>query len=341
MTTQADGVFSFTGLLQGAVAIRITAAGFDTLQRGMLLAPGSNAQTLMLRRVNTILESGLFTTWLPSGASVYRGVFVFLYGGFSDARPMIRGDLDFYKAVPAGADQVFEHRQLLVAFGRAHGFAIVGTVTPQNPQSLYTDIRVALEDVGNRSGHTELAHAPLLIMGHSRGGCMAYQLAVQAADRVIGVLPLAGAGVEPCFEGSPDPSVPVYIIFGASDLAGVAPASTAVFTEHRGRGGLWALAIEAGAGHQWPPATLLFNWAEAVTVRRLPETVVAGAPVQLGTISESSGWLADRTSHAIAPFPCFTGNRTAASWVPTEPSAREWQAISALGSGATVGQCPQ
>jgi dienelactone hydrolase len=79
---------------------------------------------------------------------------------------------------------------------------------------------------------------------------MAYQLAVQAADRVIGVLPLAGAGVEPCFEGSPDPSVPVYIIFGASDLAGVAPASTAVFTEHRGRGGLWALAIEAGAGHQ-------------------------------------------------------------------------------------------
>jgi hypothetical protein len=153
MTTQDDGFFSFTGLLQGAVTIRITASGFDPLVRGIVLVPGSNAQTLLLRRVNTLLESGLFTTWLPVGAPTYRGVFVFLYGGFLDARPMIRGDVDFYGSTPMAVSVVAEHRQRLIAFGRAHGFAIIGTVTPTTPHSLYSDIRSALADVGTRSGH--------------------------------------------------------------------------------------------------------------------------------------------------------------------------------------------
>jgi dienelactone hydrolase len=323
------------------VTIRITASGFDPLVHGIVLVPGSNAQTLLLPRVNTLLESGLFTTWLPVGAPTYRGVFVFLYGGFLDARPMIRGDVDFYGSTPMAVSVVAEHRQRLIAFGRAHGFAIIGTVTPTTPHSLYSDIRSALADVGTRSGHAELAHAPLLIMGHSRGGCMAYHLAVQASDQVIGVLPLASGGVEPCFEGSPDASVPVYLIFWSSDLVGIEPTSTAAFTEHRGLGGRWAIAVEAGAGHQWPPASPLFNWAQAVTVRRLPETVVPGAPVQLIPVGESSGWLASRTSHAIAPFDCYAGDKKTASWVPTEQAARDWLRITAPGSAATVTQCQQ
>ena len=340
MTTESNGYFSFTGLPLGAVTVRVAAAGFDPFERAIVLTSGSNAQTLLLRRLNTLLESGLFTTWLPFGVPTIRGVVVFLYGGSLDARPMIRGDLEFYNSTPMPTGLAGEHRQHLIAFGRAHGFAVIGTVTPPTPYSLYSDIRIALEDVGNRAGRAELADAPLLILGHSRGGCMAYQLAVQAADHVVGVMPLAGSGVEPCYDqGSPGPSVPVYMVFGESDLAGIAAASTTVFEKHRASGGLWSLAIEDGAGHQWPPTDPLFNWAEAVTARRLPETIVSGAPVQLRAISESSGWLANRTSHVISPFACFAGDKRAASWVPNEQSARQWQSITAPGSTAAVILC--
>jgi dienelactone hydrolase len=339
MTTQANGQFSFTGLPQGAATIRVAAQGFDPFAHAILLVSGSNASTLVLRRLNTVLESGLFTTYVPYGVSIIRGVFVFLQGGFTDARPMIRGDLDFYASTPFVAT-VAEHRRRLIAFGRAHGFAIIGTITPATPVSLYTDIQMALQDVANRIGHNELAQAPLLIMGHSRGGCMAYQLALQASDQVIGVLPLASSGVDPCLDGSLDPSVPVYMVVGETDLPGIRPASTGAFQSHRALGGLWALAIEAGAAHQWPVSNdAIFGWAEAVTARRLPETFVPGVPVQLRAVSESSGWLADQTSHAIAPFGCFTGDKKAASWVPTEQNARHWQSVSSPGPSPIVITC--
>ena len=339
VTTQADGAFSFTALSQGAVSIRVSAPGFDPLERATQLVAGSNSRTLMLTRLNTVFESGVFTTYVPPGISTFRGAFVFLYGGNIDARPMIRGDVDFYPAF--AVPQVTEHRRRLMAFGRAHGFAIIGTETPPTPTSLADNIRSALQNVAQRSGHAELANAPLLVMGHSRGGCMAYQIAVQAPDQVIGVLPLAGAGVAGCYDGSPGLSVPVYIIFGELELA-IKAESTPVFDFHRSRGGLWALGIEAGAGHAWPVNNdVLFNWAAAVATRRLPETVVPGAPVQLRSISESSGWLADRTSFVIAPFGCFTGDRPRASWVPGEQNARDWQAVMAPGTSPTITTCAQ
>ena len=342
VTTQADGAFSFSGLSQGAVTIRVSAPGFDPLERAAQLVSGSNSRTLALNRLNTVFESNAFTVYLPAGVSTYRGVFVFLYGGNVDARPMIRGDIDYYAVgFPIAVGVIGEHRRRLMAFGRAHGFAIMGTETPPTPASLADNIRSALQNVAQRSSHAELAHAPLLVMGHSRGGCMAYQIAVQAPDQVIGALPLASSGVAGCYDGSPSLSVPVYIIFGELELA-IKAETTPVFDFHRSRGGLWALGIEAGAGHAWPLNNdVLFNWAAAVATRRLPETVVPGAPVQLRSISESSGWLADRTSFVIAPFACFTGDRPRASWIPAEQNARDWQAVTAPGSSPAILNCAQ
>ena len=227
-----------------------------------------------------------------------------------------------------------------MAFGRAHGFAIIGTETPESPASMAANIRSALQNVGGRSSHNELAYAPLLVMGHSRGGCMAYQIAVQAPDQVIGVLPLAGSGVPGCLEGSLALSIPVYIIVGQLEFPQVTSPSTLAFQEHRARGGLWAFALEAGAGHAWPVNNdVIFNWAAAVTAARLPATVATGAPVQLRSVNESSGWLADRSSPAIGAFACFTADRSRASWIPTEQNARELQLMTAPGTPPAVIPC--
>jgi dienelactone hydrolase len=340
-TTLADGFFSFANLPQGTATILISAPGFDPLERGTQLGSGSNTRNVLLTRVNTVFETGAFTVYVPGGVGTVRGVFVFLYGGDVDARPMIRGDVDYYSGFPVAVGVVAEHRRRLMAFGRAHGFATIGTETPGSPSSLSADIRSALQNVGSRSGHVELAQAPLLVMGHSRGGCMAYQIAVQVPDQVIGVLPLAGGGVEGCHEGSPGPSVPVYIIFGQLEPTLFTSPSKMIFEEHRGRGGLWALAVESGVGHVWPNNDVVFNWAAAVTTRRLPETVTPGVPIQLRALSEASGWLVDVTSRVISPFACFPGDKRTASWVPSEQNARDLLMIAPPGSVPVVTPCNQ
>lgn len=53
---------------------------------------------------------------------------------------------------------------------------------------------------------------------------------------------------------------------------------------------------------------------------------------------ESSGWLGDRDSFSVAGYPCFTGDKSRASWLPSEQTAREWQAM--MGTATTVSACP-
>jgi hypothetical protein len=62
-----------------------------------------------------------------------------------------------------------------------------------------------------------------------------------------------------------------------------------------------------------------------------------GAPVALRQVGETSGWLGDRTSLSIAAYPCFPGNKLAASWLPSEQTARDWQSM--MGSVTTVLGC--
>jgi hypothetical protein len=337
-TTSSEGQFTLTKVPVGAVTVRIVKSGFDTLTRAIPTQAGSNYRVFSLTRVNTVYENDPFTTYLPS-ASTIRGVFVLVLGGTSDGRPLIRGDLDYYRDTPNAP--VTEYRQPLMAFARAQGFAVMGMVTPSDPGGLHENIRGVLVDVSGRSGHPELAEAPLLLMGHSRGGCMVYEVAVRDPDHVIGVLPMASLGVAGCLQGSPPLSVPTYFIVGDLDTPSVPAASTAAFEQNRPRGAVWAHAIEPGLPHQWTEhREVIFNWASAVAARRLPASIAPGTPVQLRSVSEASGWLGDRTSFAIAGFACFTGDKGRASWLPTEQNARDWQAMTSTRFGPVVTVCP-
>jgi len=339
-TTSQDGQFTLPTVPLGAVSVGIVASGFDPVTRGVPIQAGRNFRTFSLVRVNTLYEDEPFTVYIPSVASIIRGVFVVMFGGTTDSRPMIRGDLDFYKDFPQ-AGRVLDYRPSLMAFARAQGFAVMGMVTPSDPSGLAEQVRSALANVSGRSGHPELGQAPLMLMGHSRGGCMVYEIAVRDPDRVIGVLPMASSGVPGCLQGAPPVSVPTYFIVGALDSPAIPAASTSVFEQNRSRGAVWAHAIEPGLPHDWTEnRALIFNWAAAVAARRLPASITPGAPVQLRSVSEASGWLGDRTSFAVAGFACFTGDKGRASWLPSEQNARDWQAMTSTRSAPVVTVCP-
>lgn len=342
-TTGTTGQFTIPGLATGFVTITVTAPGFDPLSKGISLDAGVNTVAFTLMPVNTLYSLGAFDVYIPSEVSSVRGVFFVLFGGTGDSRPMIRRDFDFYRTgsvPPEFAAGLPGYRNSLMAFARAQGFAVMGTTTPPGgPDGLHAEIRQALVEVSSSSGHPELAHASLLLQGHSRGGCMAYQVAGQDPERVIGVIPMAPQGVLPCLNGLLPASVPTYFILGELDIPSFNTAATNEFEQKRGGGAIWALAIERGVGHAWTTNyALVFNWSAAVAARRLPQTIPPGAPVTLLQVSPATGWLGDRISGSVTGYPCFTGDQVKASWLPSEQTARDWQLV-ASGSAPTLTVC--
>jgi hypothetical protein len=108
---------------------------------------------------------------------------------------------------------------------------------------------------------------------------------------------------------------------------------TAVFEAGRAAGAPWALSVD-GSGHQ-PMADLdlMFGWIDAVLAARLPEA--AGAPLR--AITETDGWLGDRSTGAISTYACYGSDRSTASWLPSRKTALDWQRMA--GGTAVAGAC--
>jgi hypothetical protein len=49
------------------------------------------------------------------------------------------------------------------------------------------------------------------------------------------------------------------------------------------------------------------------------------------------GWLGNRSTGAIAGFACYSDNKLLASWLPSEQTARDWQAM--VGGAGLVTSC--
>jgi hypothetical protein len=77
----------------------------------------------------------------------------------------------------------------------------------------------------------------------------------------------------------------------------------------------------------------MFDWIDAVLAARLPLT--SGAPLR--AITETDGWLGDRSSGAISTWACYGPTRSAASWLPSQETALDWQRMA--GGTVVVGGC--
>ena len=339
-TSGQNGQFQLENAPVGAALVRVTAAGFDPFTKNILIKSGTNPLVASLIRVNTVYETDGFLFYLPSGISVFRGVFLVLYGS-SDTRPMILGDLAFYQDLPIYGN-VTGFRQRMMALARAHGLAIMGASFTSSDDNLGTYDRIlsALVSISVASGRAALATAPLLIYGYSREACFGYDMSVLHPDRTIGFIVSKGACTSPY--GSPGISVPGYFFVAETDP--VVPTSRAIITQqfeqNRAKGAVWSLAIEPGGSHEaTADQALLFNWMPDVITRRLPATTTPGTAVTLVPVDAASGWLGNRTSFAIAPDRCYGSDKLKASWLPSEQTARDWQAMVSSRSTTTVIPC--
>jgi pimeloyl-ACP methyl ester carboxylesterase len=342
-TSDPAGRFELPSVPVGpAVPLSVTAAGHDPVTTSLRISSGTNVRRIRLARANTMFDVDGFLVYVPPEVAIVHGVFLHMYGDGVDSRPMIRGNLEYYEAFPL-AGNVSSYRAALMTFARTHEFAVMGgtfTGAHQTPVT-YDGILAALVSASAASARPQLATAPLLLNGSSRGGCIAYEFAVTHPARTIGFISTKA----PCLglDGAPAAPVPGYFVLGELDPV-TPPAEAArivgVFEENRARGALWAFAVEPGAVHGvFADHELLLRWAAEVAANRLPGIATAGAPVELRTLDEESGWLADRSSFRIGEFDCYDGIRAEAGWLPSERTARDWQSMVSRGVVDSVILC--
>jgi pimeloyl-ACP methyl ester carboxylesterase len=210
--------------------------------------------------------------------------------------------------------------------------ALIGTTTLVDNPASYETLLQALSGFGTQSLHPELAAIPIFFVGHSMGGCTAYGFTRAHAPRVAGFLTMKGGCHNPGPAGAAA-GVPGYFLIGALDEPYRRDNITGVFEAGRAGGAPWALSTDAF--HHGPilDFDLMFDWIDAVLAARLPAT--AGAPLR--AVTETSGWLGDRSSGAIAPYACYGSTRSSASWLPVQETALDWQRMA--GGTVVTGDC--
>src|SRR4051794_34064075 len=227
-----------------------------------------------------------YTVWIPPGVKALRGVVVHQHGcGEGSCKSGLTGAYDL-------------HWQ---ALARKHGCALLSPAYEQPEKAdcqLWCDprngsdavFRKGLADLGEKSGHPELAKVPWALWGHSGGGHWAGGMVLLHPDRVAAAWLRSGV---PLLKAEPKRTgikahaltdaalkVPVMCNLGTKEgvtvkgdrFAGVWPANEAFFTEVRGKGGLVGVAVDPLTSHECGNQRYLaIPWLDACLTDRLPK----------------------------------------------------------------------
>lgn len=324
-TTDAGGRFALQNLPVGSATIIASAPGFDSRTDSVGLTEGANAHEVVLTP-QTLFTYQNAVAYLPPGIEEYRAAIVFLpglrdpaTGNPLDSRGLVRGTSDGTCSIWCLASERAEVRKRALELAGGN-VALIGTTTLLDDAAGHATLLKALSELGTQSMHPELANVPILFVGHSQGGCTAYGFTRLHGARVAGFLTMKGGCHVPGAAGAAA-TVPGFFLIGRLDEPHRTANITPVFEAGRAAGAPWALSTDAFGHGPIVDFDLMFGWIDAVLAARLPAT--AGAPLR--AVTETAGWLGNRSSGAIAPYACYGSTRSSASWLPTGETALAWQ----------------
>lgn len=195
----------------------------------------------------------------------------------------------------------------------------------------------ALVDLANKSGHAEIATAPLCLVGFSNGGAFSFSYNWYRPDRVIAFFCNKSGLAKDGGDRRANQTFAI-LLYGEKEQGGPRQGSQAkmgdYFLKHRSQGARWALATEWGAMHERgkvdPFVRAFFEQAIAM---RYPESFdPRKGPVALREFPETSGWIGDNGSWQglvpqTMPFARFHGDLSKNSWLPNADVAQDWAAF--------------
>ena len=319
------------------LAVFIVACGGDSRTSAPL--PTQPTSPATQAEGGQLFTYGNAVAFLPTGIAEYKAAIVFLpglrdpaTGNDLDSRALVRGTSGGGCSIwcsPAERAEV-RSRALALVGGNV---VLIGTTTLVDNAASYDTLLRALSDFGTQSQHPELANIPIFFVGHSMGGCTAYGFSRVHGARVAGFFTMKGG----CHSPGPAAAaagVPGHFLIGRLDELYRRENITAVFEGGRAEGAPWAVSIDPFQHGPILDFDLMFDWIGAVLAARLP--LAPGAPLRAITVTD--GWLADRSSAAIATYACFSATtQSSASWLPSRETALDWQRMA--GGTVVVGAC--
>lgn len=330
--TGVDGRFELRDLPVGTATIKTSAPRFDPRSESVSLVAGNNALDVVLT-IRTLFAHQNVLAYLPPGKAEYKAAIVFLpglrdpaTGNPLDSRRVVGGDPGAgcpIWCLPSDLEEV-RRRSLELAGGDV---ALVGTTTLLDQPADYEKLLQALSQVGAQSLHPELAGIPILFVGHSQGGCTAYGFSRAHPARVAGFVTMKGGCHNPAPAG-PAATIPGFFLIGKLDEPHRAGNITPVFEAGRAAGAPWSLSTDAFGHGPIVDLALMFDWIDAVLMARLPATT--GAPLR--AMTETVGWLGNRSTGAVSTHACYDSARSSASWLPSREAALGWQRM----AGGTI-----
>ena len=277
-----------------------------------------------------------YNLWLPEGVKTVRGVIVHQHGCGEGSN----------KGAVTAADDL--HWQ---ALARKWDCALLGPVIHQPEKAdcrLWSDPRKgsgraflkALKDLGQASGHPEVAEAPWCLWGHSGGGSWASILQAEHPERIVAIWFRSGTAyaywqneedgkpgrygppvvLPPEAYGIPMVANPGVKENGDKRFNGAWTGGLAMFKAYRAKGAPIAFAPDPLTSHQTGDqryASIAFF--DACLALRLP-----ASGNTLRKIDPSKGWLSPLLGSEAKPAGEYVGDKADANWLPDAAFAQAW-----------------
>jgi len=275
-----------------------------------------------------VFDLGDAALFLPEGVQQPRAVLIALGG--PNTRAFVTGEPAAPMAPPPLEAALQSLGESFRALAAEHGLALLAFPTAAVvpiPNGAVSDerIRDALAAGAEASGRPGLTSVPILLWAGSGGAPQAAGFMARHPDEVIGLFLKVPPPELTLLSDAAQRAVPTYLVLAGDEALFDNADVIAAFQENRGKGGLWALAVEPGVLHHSLSPTqhrATVAWLETVLSMRLQDE-----PGSLRTIDEQSGWLGDNATGEVAAWPDYGGDRMAASWFPTQDVASQWRPL--------------
>lgn len=265
-------------------------------------------------------DKAAFRLWYPDDSNTLNGIIILMPGSNGDGRGLAQ-------------DQIWQD------LAQKHYFALIGcfyTDFQHEDMMIESYVNVkegsgqALLDVISRfakkSGHLELADAPVLLWGHSAGGEFNYEFVCWKPERVIAFVVNKGGFYYSGIASKQARNVPGIFFTGEKDLDARKDIVKGIFSMNRRAGALWAFAEEPGTGHE-PGQTqkLAKIFFDEIIPNRIHNTKFNNESIiELQTIKEDTGYLGDFNSQSYMPIVDRPKSDSPTAWLPNARFAEAW-----------------
>jgi poly(3-hydroxybutyrate) depolymerase len=296
----------------GIVAMLVTLAASVTFASRAQSSASTIDQTLP---PGENFDKAEFRLWLPNEVPTVRATVVLVPGSNGDGRPMAEDE----------SWRTFATKNKLALVGvrltdKPHDQSFIEdyvNVSRGSGQALLT----ALEVFAERSKHSELATAPLLLWGMSAGGEFNYEFVGWKPERALAFVVNKGGIYYTALASQAARNVPGILFIGGKDLDSRVHIITGLFDLNRRGGALWALAEEPSAAHVV---------GRSIDVARMLYEDVLSLRLDGGNLKQlnpKTGFIADLKAKTFRPAEGAPPGTEATAWFPTERVAQAWLAM--------------